>query len=148
MFTHPHLVFTYRNHRGEIAQRRAVPLGIRFGKSDYYRTPQWLILAIDLERNVEREFAVANVLDQSADAFISQAVEIIRARSHDGDHNRSKSDTNGGSLRNALRQLLSSTEALLSYTNPHSVAEDHAQQWWAVRDLVTKIRFELREAVR
>lgn len=54
------VVFWYRNHRGEEGYRRVRPISLRYGTSSYYKEPQWLLLALDLEKDAEREFALAN----------------------------------------------------------------------------------------
>jgi hypothetical protein len=72
------IVFWYKNYKGEQGYRRAVPISIRYGTSDYHRAPQWLMLAFDTEKEAEREFAMAdmshNVLgDQIVLRFVSVA---------------------------------------------------------------------------
>jgi len=57
----PPLVFSYRNHRGEIGMRAARPLGLRFGSTDWHPEPQWLLRAFDLDKQAEREFAVKDI---------------------------------------------------------------------------------------
>ncbi len=52
------LTFWYRNYRGEEGPRRVRPLGLRYGTSQWHKEPQWLMIAIDLEKNAEREFAM------------------------------------------------------------------------------------------
>lgn len=54
------VIFWYRNHRGDQGYRRVRPISLRYGVSDYYKEPQWLLLAFDLEKDAEREFALAN----------------------------------------------------------------------------------------
>lgn len=50
--------FTYHNHRGVVEERRAVPTGIVFEKSEYYpeHPAQWYVIAWDLDRQAERRF--------------------------------------------------------------------------------------------
>lgn len=55
------LAFTYRNWRGETATRSVRPIGVRFGSSQWHRTPQWLLRAFDLNKNEEREFALSGM---------------------------------------------------------------------------------------
>ena len=54
--------FLYRNHRGEEALRRVVPMSIRFGATEWHPKDQWLLRAFDLEKRAEREFAMADIL--------------------------------------------------------------------------------------
>lgn len=55
------LIFWYRNYRGQEGYRRVRPLGIRFGTNEWHTDPQWLLLAIDLEKDAEREFAMCGI---------------------------------------------------------------------------------------
>jgi predicted DNA-binding transcriptional regulator YafY len=62
--------FEYQNHRGVVEQRRVVPTGIVFETSDYYpltTTPQWYVVAWDLDRQAERRFMWSRI------AFVDQA---------------------------------------------------------------------------
>lgn len=51
----------YVNHRGVQALRTVLPLRIRFGSTDWHPEPQWLMDALDVERGVERSFAMVDV---------------------------------------------------------------------------------------
>lgn len=55
------LHFGYTNWRRETSERRAKPISIRFGISEYHPEPQWLMLAFDLEKGAEREFAMRDM---------------------------------------------------------------------------------------
>lgn len=59
------LRFTYRNWRGEIRERHALPLTVWFGSTDYHPDPQWLMAAVDLERpdGQTRDFAMRDMVD-------------------------------------------------------------------------------------
>ena len=59
--------FRYTNHRGETAQRHARFFSFGFGTTEYYQTPQWLMRALDLDRNLERTFAMAQMTDVTLD---------------------------------------------------------------------------------
>lgn len=51
----------YTNYRGETARRRIVPTGqLRFGTSEWHRTPGWLLEARDADKDALREFALAD----------------------------------------------------------------------------------------
>jgi len=52
----------YKNWRGETAFRRVKILSHSFGSTEHHPEPCDLLKGIDLERNVEREFAVDNIL--------------------------------------------------------------------------------------
>ena len=51
------LTIVYTNWRGETAERRILPTGIWFGSTEWHPEPQWLVKAIDVEKNAERDFA-------------------------------------------------------------------------------------------
>ena len=55
----------YKNHRNEVAWRPVKPLRFYFGKTDFYPDPQWIVHAIDLDKNAFRDFALTNVLEWS-----------------------------------------------------------------------------------
>lgn len=51
----------YTNYRGERSRRRILPGRIHYGVSAYHDGPQWFVDAIDVERSVNRTFALADV---------------------------------------------------------------------------------------
>jgi hypothetical protein len=53
--------FEYTNWEGRKTMRCARPISVRFGKSEWHPKPQWLLLAFDIERAAEREFAMADM---------------------------------------------------------------------------------------
>lgn len=53
--------FKYKNYRGEVAWRSVEPIEIRFGSTDWHPEPQWLLRALDVEKNAEREFAIKDI---------------------------------------------------------------------------------------
>lgn len=55
------LTVRYTNHRGETAVRRIQPYLVRYGTSQWHPEPGWLMYAIDLDRNVERGFAMKDM---------------------------------------------------------------------------------------
>lgn len=54
--------FTYKNYRGEVADRKVVPIKIYFGSTDYHKESQWLLKALDLDKNDERDFALLDII--------------------------------------------------------------------------------------
>ena len=58
---------TYRNHRGEVGQRRVIPERVWFGQTDWHPGPQWLLDAFDLDRRACRSFAVKEILSFEMD---------------------------------------------------------------------------------
>lgn len=85
------LTFWYRNHKGEVGLRHVMPNRIFFGTTDWYPDEQWLMAAYDLDKKVQRVFALERILgnfrqeDPSAPAplevgkpaTISAAVNVI-----------------------------------------------------------------------
>lgn len=69
------LAFTYRNWRGEVADRRVLASSVSFyfGSTDWHPEPQTLMRAIDLDKGAERDFAWKDIV--RAEAALSQAPE-------------------------------------------------------------------------
>ena len=57
----PPLRFTYRNHRGEVAERTVQPISVRYGITKWHPEPGWLLLAFDLDKQAEREFSMDDI---------------------------------------------------------------------------------------
>ncbi|KUM86081.1 MULTISPECIES: hypothetical protein [Streptomyces] len=51
----------YINYRGEKGWRHIQPLKIWFGSTDWHPGKQWLMDAIDLDKQVERSFALKDI---------------------------------------------------------------------------------------
>lgn len=51
----------YTNYKGERAWRVIVPESIRFGSTEWHPEPQWLLKALDTEKNAVREFALRDI---------------------------------------------------------------------------------------
>lgn len=62
------VTFTYRNHRGEVAQRRAIFHAMSFGTTEWHPEPQWLVEATCLDRGGRRLFALRDMTDVSYEA--------------------------------------------------------------------------------
>lgn len=56
------LTIGYTNYRGETAERTIVPRSIRFASTEWHPEPQWLLLAFDLDRNADRDFALRDFI--------------------------------------------------------------------------------------
>lgn len=54
------ITMTYRNWRGEVAQRTIRPVAIWFGKTDWHPEPGWLLNAWDCDKGERRDFALAD----------------------------------------------------------------------------------------
>jgi len=57
------VVIRYRNHRGEVALRRIEPRNIWFGSTEWHPREQWLLNAYDHDKQAERDFALADILE-------------------------------------------------------------------------------------
>ncbi len=56
------LRIVYRNHRDEVGVRRIRPLALWYGVTEWHSEPQWLLKAVDLDKNAERDFALLGFL--------------------------------------------------------------------------------------
>lgn len=52
------VTLVYTNYRGETAPRTIIPRSTRFAATEWHPEPQWLLLAFDVEKNSDREFAI------------------------------------------------------------------------------------------
>lgn len=53
----------YRNYRGEIAVRRVLPSRVWFGATSWHPEPQWILDALDIDKDAARSFALQDVLE-------------------------------------------------------------------------------------
>lgn len=53
------ITIDYTNWRGERSLRQVQPIRIEHGSNEWHRTPQWLLVAIDLRTGEERTFALS-----------------------------------------------------------------------------------------
>jgi hypothetical protein len=51
----------YTNWQGERATRNILPLDIRFGTTPWHHEPQWLLVAIDVDKDLTRIFALKDI---------------------------------------------------------------------------------------
>lgn len=61
MTTSAAIEFEYTNWVGRKSLRQAIPISVRFGTSEWHPEPQWLMLAHDLDKCENREFAMADM---------------------------------------------------------------------------------------
>lgn len=54
----PSVDMHYTNYKGESALRTLIPKAVRFGTSEWHADAQWLLLAFDVDKQAEREFAM------------------------------------------------------------------------------------------
>lgn len=55
------VLILYTNYRGEQAWRRVLPHQIKFATTEWHPDAQWLLEATDVDRGVERSFAVCDI---------------------------------------------------------------------------------------
>jgi hypothetical protein len=72
--------FEYTNWEGRKSLRRARPISIRFGKSEWHPKPQWLMRAFDIDKGEEREFAMAD-MEFEESGLAALAVSSAHSRS-------------------------------------------------------------------
>lgn len=51
----------YTNYRGERSTRLIIPGRMHFGATEYHENPQWLLDAVDVQRSVNRTFALGDI---------------------------------------------------------------------------------------
>lgn len=51
----------YTNYRGETSVRRVIPKRIWFGATDWHPEDQWMLDAVDLDKQAERSFALKDI---------------------------------------------------------------------------------------
>lgn len=65
---------TYRNWRGEVAEREIVPVRVWWGNTEWHPQDGWLLSAWDVEKGAHRDFALADC------QFISDAGDVSKDR--------------------------------------------------------------------
>jgi DNA segregation ATPase FtsK/SpoIIIE-like protein len=70
----------YTNWRGERSYRRVRPLRVVFENNEWHPDTQWLLEAIDLEKEQVRTFAMAGIHKWFAGAVIETAKELLREK--------------------------------------------------------------------
>ena len=71
------LSFWYKNYRGELSERVAIPIRIYHGVTEWHPEPQWLLEAWDMEKDAVRAFAMS---DMQAPPPSSEAISPPDAR--------------------------------------------------------------------
>ena len=57
----------YTNYKGVTATRHIVPVVILFGHNEWHTQDQWLMRALDIEKNAERTFALKDISSWEAE---------------------------------------------------------------------------------
>ncbi|AWJ93253.1 hypothetical protein Sp245p_26380 (plasmid) [Azospirillum baldaniorum] len=73
----PPLVFTYTNWRGEHGTRRAIPIRVYHGATEYHPEPQWLMEAHDLDKGAVRVFAMRDMGPDRSAALLTTETEGV-----------------------------------------------------------------------
>lgn len=55
--------FLYKNWRGETKVYEVKPMHIWYGSTDFHKEEQFFLKAMDVTRNVERDFAINDILE-------------------------------------------------------------------------------------
>lgn len=56
-------VVAYQNWRGEVATREIKPICLWFGQTQWHPEDQWFLTAWDVEKQVERDFALTGFVN-------------------------------------------------------------------------------------
>ena len=57
----------YTNYKGVTATRSIVPIELLFGHNEWHTQDQWLMIALDIEKNAERTFALKDISSWEAE---------------------------------------------------------------------------------
>lgn len=57
------VMIDYTNWRGVRGIRKIEPIRIYYGSNEFHPLEQWLLLAVDLDKNEERTFSMCNIHD-------------------------------------------------------------------------------------
>jgi hypothetical protein len=110
------LVFSYRNWRGEVSERRVIPIRVWFGATEWHPEPQWFLNANDLDKGETRDFALRDIGARAGGVRVKAldvdalAQEIRRV---DGQHS-----LGAGALAEALMPFLSAREPAIALEVP------------------------------
>ena len=70
--THSVLNVQYKNHRGEVTERRIVPQGITFRSTPYHKETQWILEAFDLAKKEARSFAMKDFISVHLVGYVGE----------------------------------------------------------------------------
>lgn len=57
------VIICYTNYKGITKEYHIIPKKITFDANNWYKTKQWLLTAEDVERKVDRTFAMKNIAE-------------------------------------------------------------------------------------
>jgi hypothetical protein len=55
--------FTYKNWKGEIAERTAIFLSLSYGSNEFHKKPKLIVRGFDLDKLAERTFTAKDMTD-------------------------------------------------------------------------------------
>jgi hypothetical protein len=56
------LIFEYKNYKDEVSMRKVIPEKVWFGHTEYHMDDQWILKAFDIEKQVDRNFAINDII--------------------------------------------------------------------------------------
>lgn len=56
------ITFVYRNWKGEIRERRVIPINIEFTSAHHHLPAQWIMYAIDVDKGARCSFAFRDMV--------------------------------------------------------------------------------------
>lgn len=59
----PPLTIRYKNWQGDVGIRHIMPIEIWYGQTEFHQTDQWLLKALDLDKNAQRDFAINDIIE-------------------------------------------------------------------------------------
>lgn len=54
-------IIYYTNYRGETSERVIIPISLHFGCNEWHPERQWLLEALDVEKNTQRTFSMSTI---------------------------------------------------------------------------------------
>ena len=52
----------YKNWRGEVGTRNIMPREVWYGSTQWHQAEQWFLRAYDVDKQVERDFAMCDII--------------------------------------------------------------------------------------
>lgn len=56
----------YTNWKGETRLRKIIPISIEFKATEWHKEEQWILNALDVEKNEDRGFAIKDIKEWNA----------------------------------------------------------------------------------
>ena len=55
------IIILYTNWKGETKYRNIIPISIEFKSTEWHKEQQWILNAIDIDKNAKRSFAIKDI---------------------------------------------------------------------------------------